>query len=71
MKRTTTQVKVQSTVTAAPTVEERISGTVVVSLFAGSAVIGLWSFAALVGGLITSGGPIGLAKGFVQAVTGI
>ncbi len=40
---------------------------------AGSAglAIGLWSFAALVGGLVVSGGPIGLAGEYLRAVSGI
>ncbi len=67
----TTRVQTKATVTAVPTVEERISGSVLTTLFAGSAVIGLWSFAALAGGLVAAGGPIGLAGGYVRAVTGL
>jgi hypothetical protein len=33
--------------------------------------IGLWSFAALVGGLIADGGPIGLAGSYFRAVSGV
>ncbi len=33
--------------------------------------VGLWSLAALIGGLVTSGGPVGLVQGYFQAVTGL
>ncbi len=34
-------------------------------------LIGIWSFAALIGGLVAGGGPLGLIKGYLQAVTGL
>jgi hypothetical protein len=43
----------------------------VAAAFAGTAMIGLWSLAALLGGLISSGGPLGLVRGYVQALTGL
>ena len=72
MKATeTTRTRVNTGVTATPTVEERISGSTIAAFFAGSALIGLWSMAAMVGGLVTAGGPVGLVKGFTQAVLGV
>lgn len=38
---------------------------------AASATIGLWAVACFVGGLVASGGPISMLKGFITAVTGI
>ena len=70
MKTTeTTQTRTRTAATA--TVEERISGTIMASFFAGSALVGVWSVAAMVGGLVTAGGPGALVKGFVQAVLGV
>lgn len=40
------------------------------TLGAASAIIGLWSVACLVGGLIAGGGPVGLMKGWFTAVSG-
>ncbi len=54
---------------AAPTVTDRISQSTVIALFAVSALIGIWSFAAVIGGLVTAG-PTGLIKGFFIAVLG-
>jgi hypothetical protein len=31
----------------------------------------LWSLASLIGGLVVAGGPLGLAKGYVRALTGL
>jgi hypothetical protein len=40
-----------------------------VSIFA--AVVGLWSFACIVGGLIASGGPLSFVKSWFGAVSGM
>ncbi len=66
-----TQVRTRTAATAPPTVEERVSGTIMAAFFAGSTLVGLWSVAAMVGGLVTAGGPGALAKGFAQALLGI
>jgi hypothetical protein len=44
-------------------------GLVTVGVFA--VVVGLWSLASLVGGLLASGGPGGLVKGWLTAVFGV
>ncbi len=41
----------------------------VVSIFA--AAVGLWSFACIIGGLVASGGPVGLLKNWWTAVSGM
>ena len=66
-----TRTRVNTIATATPTVEERVSGVVMASFFAGSVVIGLWAAAAMVGGIVTAGGPVALFKGFAQAVLGV
>lgn len=66
-----TRTRTQAQVIATPTVEERISGTIMASFFAGSALVGLWAVAAMVGGLVTAGGPVGLVTGFSRAVIGM
>ncbi len=72
MKATeTTRTRVNTAATATPTVEERLSATAVATLFVGSGLIGVWSFAALVGGLLEAGGPVGLAGSWFRAVSGI
>ena len=53
------------------TLEDKINGTIIASFFATGALVGLWSFASLVGGLIAAGGPIGLAKGYLMALAGL
>lgn len=40
-----------------------------VSIFA--AVVGLWSFACIIGGLVASGGPVSLVKNWLSAVSGM
>ncbi len=71
MKATeTTRIKNDVRVNATPTVEQRISGSIMAVFFAGSALVGLWSVAAMVGGLVTAGGPAELARGFARAVLG-
>jgi hypothetical protein len=41
------------------------------AMSAAPVMIGLWAAACIVGALITSGGPLALAQGWLQAVTGI
>lgn len=53
------------------TVEEKLNGSIIAAFFAVGALVGLWSFASLVGGLIAAGGPVGLAKGYILALTGL
>lgn len=60
----------QTVAVVAPTVGERISRSVVLGFFGVSALIGIWSFAAVIGGLVIAG-PAAMARGFVTAVLGI
>lgn len=45
------------------------AGLVVVGLSA--CAIGLWAFASLLGGMVNSGGPLGLVSGWFKAVFGL
>lgn len=69
--RENTRNRVYAHATATPTVEQRITGAVMATFFAGSALIGIWSVAAMVGGLVAAGGPGALFRGFAQAVLGV
>lgn len=48
-----------------------ISKGAVVSVGVVGAVIGLWSLASLVGGMIAAGGPFSVVKSWFGAVTGL
>jgi hypothetical protein len=48
-----------------------ISRTALVSLSAAGAIVGLWSFASLIGGMVAVGGPLSLAKAWFGAVVGL
>ncbi len=72
MKRETETTRTRNTVSAAaaPTVAERLSRSVLVGFFTVSALIGIWSIAALAGGLATAG-PTAMIVGFFTAVLGV
>ena len=68
----TTSVKTNTrTRTAEATVTDRISSATLAVVGSTGLAIGLWSFAALVGGLVAGGGPLGLAGGYFSAVSGM
>ena len=55
----------------AVSVQAEISRGAVASMGIAGAVIGLWSFASLVGGLVVAGGPISLAQSWFGALVGM
>ncbi len=57
--------------TAEATVSDRMSTATMAITGSAGLAIGLWSFAALVGGLVAGGGPLGLAEGYFKAVSGM
>jgi hypothetical protein len=69
--RTKLQARTNTVSTTRLTVEEKINASIIASAFAGTALVGLWSLAALVSGMIAAGGPLGLAKGYFQALAGL
>jgi hypothetical protein len=50
---------------------ETISKGTIAAMAGVSVIIGLWAVASFVGAMITSGGPLALATGWFQAVTGM
>ena len=48
-----------------------ISRGALVSIGAAGAVVGLWSFASLIGGMVAAGGPFSVVKAWFGAVTGM
>jgi len=52
-------------------VQAEVSRGAAASIGAAGAVIGLWSFASIVGALVVTGGPISLAQSWFGAVIGM
>jgi hypothetical protein len=50
---------------------ETISKGTIAAMTGVSVIVGLWAVASFVGAMITSGGPLALATGWFQAVTGM
>ncbi len=48
-----------------------VSRGAMISINTAGAVIGLWSLASLVGGMVAAGGPFALAKAWFSAVAGM
>ena len=48
-----------------------ISRGALVSMTAAGIVVGLWSFASLIGGVIVAGGPVALVKSWFGSVVGM
>ncbi len=48
-----------------------VSRGAMISINTAGAVIGLWSLASLVGGMVAAGGPFALAKAWFSAVSGM
>ncbi|HEB69379.1 MAG TPA: hypothetical protein ENI88_07140 [Desulfobulbus sp.] len=48
-----------------------VSRGAMISINTAGAVIGLWAFASLVGGMVAAGGPVALAKAWFSAVAGM
>ncbi|MCF6186915.1 MAG: hypothetical protein L3J49_05480 [Desulfobulbaceae bacterium] len=48
-----------------------VSRGAMISINTAGAVIGLWSLASLVGGMVATGGPFALAKAWFSAITGM
>jgi len=53
------------------TINEKMSTMAVTVFYSVGIIIGIWGFVALIGALITVEGPLGLIKGYFQAVTGL
>ena len=51
--------------------DERTLAMALTVFYSVGIIIGIWSLAALFGGLVIAEGPLGLIKGYFQAVTGL
>ena len=51
--------------------QAEISRGAVATMGAAGAVVGLWSFASLIGGIVVAGGPISLAQSLFGSVVGM
>lgn len=56
---------------ACPKIEVEVSKNTLTALSVAGAIVGIWSFASLIGGIISAGGPITLVKAWFNAVLGM
>jgi len=71
MTATNTIAKTRSNTKTAVDTRAEVSKGAMIAVNTTGAVIGLWAFASLVGGMVAAGGPFALAKAWVGAVVGI
>ena len=70
IEKTQVQVKNQAISSESVNATTDVSKVFLYSIGAVSSIIGLWSFACIVGGMISSGGPLALAIGYFSAISG-
>ena len=68
---TTARTKTRTKTTAHANVAQEVSKGTIAAMSAVPGLIGIWAVACFVGGLINAGGPLGLAKSWFQAITGM
>jgi hypothetical protein len=51
--------------------DQNVSRSALTGMGVVAGIIGIWAVACFVGGMISSGGPIALAKGWIAAVAGM
>ena len=68
---TNIKAKTRSNTKTSVSAHAEVSRGAVATMVAAGAVVGLLSFASLVGGLIVAGGPIALVRAWFGAVTGM
>ena len=71
MESTKTLQKTQVTTKDSTRTSETLGRVTLTAFAAGSICVGIWAFAALIGGMINSGGPISLAVNWFKAVNGM
>ena len=69
--RTNSTAKTRTTAKSSVDTRAEVATGAMVSIKIAGAVIGLWSLASLVGGMISAGGPVALVKAWFSAVTGM
>lgn len=68
--KTTTLTKTRTRARAHTAEKSEISKKALTAMAVPSALAGIWSVACLVSAMVSSGGPLGLVKEWVQAVAG-
>lgn len=68
---TKTIAKTRTNATATVDARAEIARGALVSMNTAGVVIGLWSFASLIGGMVAAGGPFSLAKALFGAAAGL
>lgn len=68
---TNSAVKTATREQTAVSAQAEVSRGAVLTLGATGAVIGLWAFASLIGGLVAAGGPVSLVQSWVGAIIGM
>lgn len=68
---TTARTKTRTKTTEQANVAQEVSKGTIAAMSAVPGLIGIWAAACFVGGLINAGGPLGLAKSWFQAVSGM
>ncbi len=71
MTDTNTIAKTRTSAKTNVAVEAEVSRGTLVTLGVAGAIVGIWSLASLVAGMIAAGGPVALAKAWFSAVTGM
>ncbi|MDW7774100.1 MAG: hypothetical protein SCH71_14535 [Desulfobulbaceae bacterium] len=71
MKNTTVNTRVRTRAGEKANVTTEISKAGIYTVGVVSALIGIWGFAAFVGGMIASGGPLSLVGNWFKAVAGL
>ena len=68
---TNTQAKTRTNTRTAVSAQAEVSKGAVATMVGAGVVVGLWSFASIVGGIIVAGGPIALAQSWFGAIIGM
>jgi small-conductance mechanosensitive channel len=71
MRKTQVQSRAETTTSLRTEVTTEVSKVSIVLVGVFAAIVGLWSLACIVGGIVSSGGVGGLLSGWLKAVTGM
>jgi len=68
---TATISKTRSNTTTSVDTRAEVSRGAMIAVNTAGAVVGLWALASLIGGMVSAGGPLALAKAWFSAVAGM
>lgn len=71
MRKTQVQSRAETTTSLRTEVTTEVSKVSIVLVGVFAAIVGLWSLACIVGGIVSSGGVGGLLSGWLKAITGM